>query len=151
MEDEILVAIDGSAHSAKIVDVASELAKGLSQKILLVYVLKTPLEEPEGLAAYEKAEDYRDAYADYLEEYGRQITEEFGHRIEKLGVQFRSITPSGNPASEIIEIARLEKVKMIVVGMKGHHGIVHIRSLGSVARRVIENSQSPVVVIPSNK
>ncbi len=121
----------------------------MNLKILLIHVMKDFLDEPEGLRAYEKAEEYRDAYADYVQEIGQQTIEEYSHRIEQAGVPFRSDTPSGNPAEEILEIATLEKVKMIVVGMKGSHGVAHILSLGSVARRVVENSPCPVVVVPS--
>ena len=150
MEDDLLVAIDGSAHSSRIVDVGIEIAKGMSLKILLVHVLKDFLDEPEGLRAFEKAEEYRDAYADYVQEKGQQIVEEFTHKIEQSGVPFRSVTPTGNPAEKILEIARVDKVKMVVIGMKGRHGIGPITSLGSVARRVVENSPCPVVVVPSS-
>jgi nucleotide-binding universal stress UspA family protein len=151
LEDDILVAIDGSKHSTAVIDVATEIAKGMSLKILLVHVLKTLVDEDEGLLTFEKAEEYKDAYADYVQQYGQQLIEEFSHKIEQGGVSFRSVTPSGNPAGEIIEIARLEKVKMLVIGMKGHHGIGRIISLGSVARRVVENSPCPVVVVPGEK
>ena len=151
MEGDLLVAFDGSKHSATIIDVALQIAKGMSLKILLVHVVKNLTEEDEGLATFEKAEEYKDAYADLVQQYGQQTVEEFGHKIERAGVPFRSATPSGNPAAEIIEIARLEKVKMLVIGMKGHHGIGRIISLGSVARRVIENSPCPVVVVPGEK
>ena len=146
-----MVAIDGSKHSSAVTGVAVEIAKGLSLKILLVHVLKNELEEPEGLATFERAEEYKDAYADFIQQYGQQVIEEFGHEVEKSGVPFRSVIPTGNPAGEIIEIARLERVKMLVIGMKGRHGIGRIISLGSVARRVVENSPSPVVVVPGEK
>ena len=151
MEDDILVAIDGSKFSINVIDVALDIAKGMSLKILLVHVLKNEPEETEGMVTFERADDYKDAYADYLQQYGEQIIEEFSHAIEKSGVPFRSIVPTGNPAGEIIEIAKLEKVKMLVIGMKGHHGIGRIVSLGSVARRVVENSPCPVVVVPGEK
>ena len=134
-----------------VTDVATYIAKGMSLKILLVHVLKKLVDEDEGMLTFEKAEEYKDAYADYVEQYGQQLIEEFSHKIEQAGVPYRSISPSGNPAGEIIEIARLEKVKMLVIGMKGHHGIGRIISLGSVARRVVENSPCPVVVVPGEK
>ena len=149
MQDDLLVAIDGSVHSSQIVDVGIEIAKGMALKILLVHVMKDFLDEPEGLRAYEKAEEYRDAYADYIQEIGEQTVEKYTHKIEQAGVPFRSDTPTGNPVEEILEIARLENVRMIVLGMKGRHGLAHIVSLGSVARRVVENSPCPVVVVPA--
>jgi len=147
--NEILVAVDGSKHSFKIVDVACEIAKSLSTGIVLVYVMHLQDQEPEGIRAFEKAEQYPDAYADYLQDLGEEVTSKLSDTITKAGVQVRSVTPSGNAAAEILDVAEVDKVKMIVVGVKGLHGLSRIRSLGSVARRVIENSSVPVLTVPS--
>lgn len=136
-------------HSLKVVDFAIELARKLSYSILLVTVIKAESQEPEGIVAFEKAEEYPDAYADYLQSRGDAITGKLSERIKQAGVQSRAISPTGNPASEITEIAEVEKVKLIVVGVKGLHGIAKIRSLGSVARRVVENAPVPVIVVPT--
>ena len=37
---------------------------------------------------------------------------------------------------------------MIVLGVKGLHGLARFRSMGSVARNVIENSPVPVLSVP---
>ncbi len=147
--NEILVAVDSSKHSSKVVDVACGIAKGLSAGILLVYVMQLPFEEPEGVREFGKAEQYPDAYADYLQELGETVTSNFSNVIRKAGVSVRSMTPSGNPAAEVLNLAELEKSTMIVVGVKGLHGISRFRSLGSVARNIIENSPVPVVSVPS--
>jgi nucleotide-binding universal stress UspA family protein len=68
--NEILVAVDGSKHSFKVVNTACDLAKSLSAGILLVYVMHLPEEEPEGVEEFERVEQYPDAYADYLKELG---------------------------------------------------------------------------------
>jgi nucleotide-binding universal stress UspA family protein len=146
--NELLVAVDGSDHSAKVVDYASELAKSLTCDILLVSVVHLPSQEPEAIAAFEKAEGYPDAYADYLRRLGDDVTAKLSQRIEKSGVKCRSIVPTGNAASEIVWIAERESAKMIVIGLKGLHGLAKISSLGSIARRVIENSTKPIVVVP---
>ena len=51
-------------------------------------------------------------------------------------------------ADEILNVANVEKVRMIVMGIKGLHGLAKIRSLGSVTRRVVENADCPVLVVP---
>ncbi len=51
-------------------------------------------------------------------------------------------------ADEILNVANVEKVRMIVIGIKGLHGLAKIRSLGSVTRRVAENAECPVLVVP---
>jgi nucleotide-binding universal stress UspA family protein len=146
--DEILVAVDGSDYSFKVIDVASDVAKRLDAEILLVYVVQEPVEEPIGLKEYEKAEQYYDAYADYLQTLHQQAVSKFSEALKKTGVQFRAITPTGNPAAEILNVVEAEKPKMIILGVKGLHGLARFRSMGSVARNVIENSPVPVLSIP---
>lgn len=146
---EILVAVDGSRHSFDVVDVACEIAKGLSAGILLVYSIQENEEEPEGVRAFEKAEQYSDAFADYLQELGEEVTSKLSDVIKKAGIPVRTITPTGNPAEEILSVAEVENPKLIVVGVKGQHGIARFRALGSVARNVVENSKIPVLCVPA--
>ena len=82
--DQILVAVDGSKHSFNIVDKGCELAKAFSSSILLVYVMKEYVEEPEGIVAYEKSEGYPDAFSDYLQQLGDKITDQLTEKIKKL-------------------------------------------------------------------
>jgi nucleotide-binding universal stress UspA family protein len=146
--NEILLAVDGSEHSLKVADYASELAKNLSSKILLVCVVNLPSAEPEGIVAFARTESYPDAFGEYLQRLSQEIAKKVSDRLEKSGVESHTITPSGNPAAEILQIAKTRDVKMIVIGLKGLHGMGRLRSLGSVARRVIEDSTRPVVVVP---
>ena len=146
--NQILVAIDGSEHSSKVVDQACVLAKATSSSILVVFVMPKMAEEPEGVAAFEHAEGFPDAFSEYLEELGNRVTNKLSEKIEKAGVSSRTITPSGNVAQEILNIAEAQNVSAIVVGVKGLHGVSRIRSLGSVSRRIIENSTRPVLVVP---
>ena len=126
--DQILVAVDGSKHSFNIVDKGCEQAKAFSSSILLVYVMKEYVEEPEGIVSYEKSEGYQDAFSDYLQQLGDQITGKLAEKIEQAGIPFRTITPSGNVADEILNVANVEKVRMIVIGIKGLHGLAKFRS-----------------------
>jgi nucleotide-binding universal stress UspA family protein len=146
--DQILVAVDGSKQSFNIVDKGCEQAKAFSSSILLVYVMKEYVEEPEGIVAYEKSEGYADAFSDYLQQLGDQITGKLAEKIQQAGIPFRIVTPSGNVAEQILNVANVDKVKMIVIGVKGLHGLALIRSLGSVTRRVVESAECPVLVVP---
>lgn len=146
--NEILVAVDGSKYSFKVVDVACEIAKSLSAGILLVSVIHLPEEPPEGVEEYEKVEQYPDAYADYLKDLSEQVTSKFTDVIKKAGVPVRVLTPSGHPSEVILQVAESEKTRLIVIGAKGLHGLSRFRSLGSVARHVIENSTVPILVVP---
>ena len=56
---QIVVAVDGSKHSEKVVDVACQFAKDLDSSIVLIYVLRKIPEEPEGVKAFEESEHYK--------------------------------------------------------------------------------------------
>ena len=148
---EILVAIDGSKHSEKVVDFGIAIAKSSGLPIRLVYVVKKPAKEPEGIKEFELAENYEDAYAEYLQGIGNSVTSKLAERISKASVKYETVVELGNPAVRILDNARIGEAKYIVVGLKGLHGAARLISLGSVARRIIENSSCPVFVVPSQE
>ena len=108
-----------------------------------------PGEEPEGLKDYEKVENYRDAYAAYLQDIGNEILSKIKSKLAEAKISCETLVETGNPAERILEIAKTEKPLLIILGLRGLHGVARIRSLGSVARRVIENSECPVLVVPT--
>ena len=144
----IIVAVDGSKHSEKVVDVACNVAKELTSSIVLVHVLRSMPEEPEGVKAFEQTEHYEEAYKDYLQRLGEVVTTKLGNKIQSQGVSYTELTEIGNPVERILETAKDENALMIVMGLHGHHNVGRIRSLGSVSRTVIENSTCPVLVVP---
>jgi nucleotide-binding universal stress UspA family protein len=144
----ILVAVDGSAHSKKVVDFSSDVAKKLSASVTLVYVVKNLPEESPEIVEYERAENFPDAYAEYLRGIGNSVVGKIAKQFEERGVACRPLVEYGNPAERILEVALAGKSEMIIVGLRGLHGAGRLRSLGSVARRIIENAPCPVIVVP---
>lgn len=146
--NEILIAVDGSKKSEKVVETGCNLAKSLSAQLVLVCVGK-PLEQPpDGIVDFARSERFPDAYALYLQQLGTKITDEMRKCVEKRGMKCKIVNRTGNPANEILNLAKERKVQLIVVGLTGLHGIERVRALGSVARRVVENANCPVVVVP---
>jgi nucleotide-binding universal stress UspA family protein len=144
---EILVAVDGSKHSERIVDFAASLAKPLSAKILLIYVMPSS-DIPEDYLDYAKREAISSPVASYLRTVAEEIIAKLGERIKERGVEYEGVYHLGNPAEKIIEAAESKKVGLVVVGVRGLHSVDRIRALGSVSRRVIENSGIPVLTVP---
>jgi nucleotide-binding universal stress UspA family protein len=145
---QILVAVDGSKHSLGLADRECELAKAMSFKIVLVHVMPKITQEPEGIAALGKSENFPVVYSEYIQELGERVTGKLTEKTDKAGISCTTMTPSGNPADEILNLADAKNVATLVVGVKGLHGVSRIKSLGSVSRRIIENSTRPVLVVP---
>ena len=141
-----MVAVDGSKQSKLVVDSACKLAKKTSSKLILMYV--PPFEDvPEDYARYAKQENID--MSSYYEGIANAVLSKFSSQIESTGLQFESLYEFGNAANEILKVAKSRGADFIVVGLHGLHGIGRIRSLGSVARRVIENAECDVIVVPT--
>ena len=80
----------------KVVDQACVLAEATSSSILLVFVMPKMAEEPEGVAAFEHAEGFPDAFSEYLEELGNRVTNKLSEMIRES----RSLLTNNNTFRE---------------------------------------------------
>jgi nucleotide-binding universal stress UspA family protein len=144
----IVVAVDESRIAEKVVEESCQLAKELDSSIVLLHVIRNLPEEPEAIKAFEETEHSHEAYLNYLDDIGKAVTAKLSDKIEKQDIECVIMTEFGNPVEKILETARLQDASMIVLGIHGHHSVGLIRSLGSVARKVIENATCPVVAVP---
>ncbi|MBI3023705.1 MAG: universal stress protein [Thaumarchaeota archaeon] len=147
---EILVAVDGSKHSEKIVDYAIDLAKTMSAKIALIYVMPE-LSIPEDYKKYAEEEKISRPESSYLRSVAERILADLGERIRRKGVEYEEAYTVGYPAEAILHAVERRRVDLVVVGVRGLHGLGRLRALGSVARKIIENSPVPVIAIPGGE
>jgi nucleotide-binding universal stress UspA family protein len=139
---QILVAVDEHPHAEQIVESAIELAKSMSARILLIYVVETAVPE-----------NYRDEHGDafpdhyYRDEFERALGP-LVTIIKKSGVTCEEIASSGDPVKEILRTAKSRKVSYIVMGTRELRGLGRLRAIGSVSRNVIEKSEIPVLAVP---
>ena len=131
----ILVAIDEHPHSKKIVDSAIELAKAMSAKILLAYVVTESA--PRGYHGDDFNKDQFDRAVGFEAE-----------RIREAKVECEELWGAGDPKKLIVKTAELRKASMIVIGMRPLRNISKIRALGNVSRIILENSKIPVLRRP---
>lgn len=142
---DILVAVDGSEHSGRVVDKAIELAKATSSNLLLTYVAPKLAVPDQYLNNTDEAEPSTE---DYYEEFSERMFGDLGAKVKKQGIKFEKVFGVGNATDFILAKAKARKVSMIVVGVDGLHNVGRIRALGSTSRRVIENATVPVVTVP---
>jgi nucleotide-binding universal stress UspA family protein len=139
---QILVAVDEHAHAEQIVDSAIELAKSMSARILLMYVVEGSVPE-----------NYRDEHGDALPEhyYRDEFERSVGplvKMIQKAGLRCEEIPAAGDPVKEILKAAQSRNVSYIVMGTRELRGLGRLRAIGSVSRNVIEKSSIPVLAVP---
>ncbi len=145
MASELLVAIDGSKHSEKIVKYASSLAKRLKASVVLTYI-SPKSEVPEDYREFARNENIEEL--EYFHEIGEAILEKYSSILKLEGITHETLADFGNPAERIVLLAETRNAELIIVGMQGLHGLGRMRSLGSVSRRVVESSSIPVIVVP---
>lgn len=141
---EILVAVDGSQNSGGIVAASCELAKKISANITLIYVSKSPdlIGEYAEIGGASPAPNA----AKYVQR-ADQVTSTLAEQVEAQEIPYEVLLETGDPAQVIVQKADERRAVMIVVGLKHLRGIDKIRSLGSVARKIIETANCPVLIV----
>jgi nucleotide-binding universal stress UspA family protein len=120
----ILIATDGSIHSAAAASEAAAIAKRYGSSLVIVSVAPSAAEVP------------------FAGENVKQVME----LAEKEGLKKEGIALPGEPHEVILEIAKQKHVGLIVVGSHGKTGLMS-RLMGSVTKRVISLTESAVLVV----
>lgn len=148
---KILVPHDGTEISNRSFERAAEFAKAHNAEILLLHVIQD-IPVPSSLLLgndrilISKA---KRSIAKELEKGWNKMVQEkiFGKMPKGEKIKVRSEVIVGSPADEIIRFAMANKIDMIIVGSRRLEAISKIKALGSVARKVSEAAECPVMII----
>jgi nucleotide-binding universal stress UspA family protein len=145
----ILIAVDGSPHSMKAVEVGSQIAAALKAKLVLLNVAK-PDKAIEAMRQFAKTEHATDRdvdIIDILKRGARQMLEGEAVKARSAGVgNVVSEVEEGPIARTIVARAKHHKVDMIVVGSRGLGDIEGLLR-GGVSHRVETLAKCPVLVV----
>jgi nucleotide-binding universal stress UspA family protein len=139
MFKRVLVPLDKSALSERVLPIAKSLARSFGSRIDLINVVPTISEDiPEEfiVQASEEAEAY-------LKEIRDALSEELGP--ERVG----SSVQRGYPASVIIEQAESQDDSLVLMSTHGYTGVQRLL-LGSVAGKVVQAAATPVLLVPAD-
>jgi len=152
---KLLVGIDLSEATEKIVKKAGELAKELSAQVWLIHVTKP---EPADLyiTGYEPGlveneadpQLVRDSMAKRFHNEHRQI-QEIADRLRKAGLDTTALLVQGATVEMILKEASKLDIDMVVVGSHGR-GAMYQLLVGSVSEGIIHASKCPVLVVPTH-
>jgi len=137
--NKVLIAIDLSSESTKVIAKARELVAGDSNKLSLVHVV-----EPVA-AAYPI-----DAYAINISRMQEEALEIANERMQEIGRQFeipagRQHTVVGSAATEIRALAEECTADLIVIGSHGRSGWKLL--LGSTANKVLHGAHCDILTV----
>ncbi len=135
-----LIAIDGSEESCRAAAWADETAARTGDEVTLLHVFDLNAAEAMALAHLTR------------EEIAERVTAQAAPSFEKAraamksGSEIKTLAVIGDPADEIIGIAKVEGYDHIVMGSRGLSGFRELM-LGSVSEKVLRRAPCAVTIV----
>jgi nucleotide-binding universal stress UspA family protein len=147
----LLVPVDFSDSSERVLAQAAELARAVSGRLVLLHVV-------EPVASYVSVGASMDVIATApppamtMENLAADTTrlQALAAPLSASGLEVESVVAVGLAVDEILEQAAKSAAAYIVVGSHGHGALYHLFS-GSVVNGVLKRATCPVVVIPASR
>jgi nucleotide-binding universal stress UspA family protein len=150
MLTKILVPYDGSKYSVKALSRAMELAHNLDSQIFLFSVVNVDYISPPGMLGLIRTKKEKDSMRKWEKTVMIDTEKMLKSAVKKCkekGITVSYNISRGNIANEILNFSKKRKISLVVIGSQGLHGIRKFKTLGSVSRRVSENSDCPVLLV----
>ena len=150
MSKKFLVAVDGSDHGWKALDLATDLAAVSDAELIILHVVSyEPM--PEGVQQYAKIEgipiEELKAQFHYSKTIGDRITSEAEARARKNGLdRVTTQVAEGSPANQIVALARSKGADMVFLGSRGF-GDASGLLMGSVSHKVMHLAPCTCVAV----
>ena len=132
MYKKALVGVDVSPVEKPFLSCLPDLRSWGFQAVVLAHVIQIGRVQGAGYGHEDEYRSWLDACAVPLREAGLTVT--------------TSVTASGAPADELLDVAQAERADLVVVGSRSHNFLYEI-FLGSVAKEVVRKSKMPVLVL----
>lgn len=145
MYNKVLVPLDGSKVAESALRHVRTLTKaGLIGELLLLRVvdIPAPVAIPITVEGGFDFSIYEGAYFKEAKKYLLEIEDQ----LKKEGMNVKSVTIIGTAVSTILECQRENKIDLIIMATHGHSGVTKFL-LGSVANKVVQSSQAPVLLV----
>ena len=136
--NRIMVPVDGSEHATKAASYAADMAQLMNSEILLIHCHKSfpaILGEPYFQNAINK-----------ILKKSSTLLDPYKKIMQEAGVTFTDRILEGPAARTISEVAKFEKIDLIVMGCRGLNDLEGLL-LGSCTHRVLKTAPCPVLVV----
>ena len=140
----ILVALDLSSASQKILDKVKNLAIALPAKVCLLHVIEGEPDFPDDEPDLQNSSVQ--GQQEFPQEHKNLQKEVDG--LRQSGIDTKGLLSQGSVVDVILQKSRQLKIDIIIVGTHGHGGVHHM-IFGSVSEGVLRNTSCPVLVIPT--
>ncbi|MDR9438967.1 MAG: universal stress protein [Halomonas sp.] len=149
MYQSILVPVDGSTHAVKALQVAAQLAKGMSATLYLMTVAEFP---PDNIGLFTGGgvepftQEDREKLAVGMKEEARKAIDKARAIVDLAGIEVKEVVRQGHPAELINGEAESLGVDAIVMGSRG---VSDVRGMvfGSVSHKVSHTAGCTVITV----
>ncbi len=141
---KILVALDLSSASQKILDKAKTLAIALPAKVCLLHVIEG---EPDFLDDEPDLQNSSDQGQQEFPQAHKNLQKEVDG-LRQSGIETKGLLSQGSVVEVILQKSKQLEIDIIIVGTHGHGGVHHM-IFGSVSEGVLRDTSCPVLVIPT--
>ena len=143
----VLVAVDGSEHAERALDLGCWLANSLDAKLSVMYVVRDAPRIPPGVDEYGRLEHLHVTQLDVVRSVAEHVLADAERRAKAAHVvDVETVAATGRPAKEIVEYAEKAEADVIVLGRRGL-GDVGGLLLGSVSHKVGHLAESMVMTV----
>jgi nucleotide-binding universal stress UspA family protein len=139
----VVVSTDGTPFAMRAVEVAFRLAKRDRAKIIVISVVDTSVTAD---FARESARQRRKVERE-LEFNAEEAVAKVGKLATREGVDAEMIVRKGRPHIEIVTVANEAEADLIVMGKRSGY-VAGRNPVGGVTRRVVEDADCAVLVVP---
>lgn len=140
--ERILVSLDGSIFSERVLPYARALASAFGSELVLMIVPAVP-----EVKDYRAAPDVVRSIRTQAEKNIRKFLEAVARSLREDGLRVRIRVGGSMPARTIVSVGEEENADLIMQTSRGRGGL-DLLFVGSVAQRVVENTPIPVFMVP---
>ena len=144
--NSLLVAVDFSEVTDRVIDRAEQIARAFSSPMRLVHIAEP---EPD-FVGYEAGPDsVRGQVADELRDERRKL-ETLAEGPRGRGIDVKALCVQGATVEKILEEAGRAGADLIVMGSHGRSGLSRA-VMGSVSEGVLRKADCPVMIVPARR
>lgn len=146
-----MVPHDGTEISDIALDEAIRFAKMFDSKLTLLFVVEEQIVPPSLLLSFIKSgsdvEQSKKNIISLLKTGAEALLKDRSEKLVSENISFDVQIGIGSPSKEILEFAKKTNIDAIIMGRKQISGFGSLKAIGSVARKVSELSQVPVMLV----
>ncbi len=143
---KILVLVDFSQNSENAVHYGLEIARDRNARVYFLHMINQRIiDAVQELSSKGYKGDFIQALKKLVQDRENDLME-FVPQDRREGIDIEFLIRKGEPAEEVVNVAKEFSIDLIIVGSQGHTALAS-STIGSVAQNVVNQAPCPVLVV----